>query len=252
MGLQYIFDLGNWTEKMTLRRMENAGIDVFQQQRDFEDKAHLITGHVDTFCREVKLVFPVEIKSMNEHIWRSIDEASDMMNHKKAHVRKYPGQLMLYLYMSEYEKGCFILVNKQNSHMKEIWIELDYEYVEHLLQKARSINEHIAAGTLPDRCKYDPDLCDRCDFSHICLPPVDNREGLLIEYEPEIIKKLDEREACAMAGKKYKKLDEEVKDYLKKRESDYIQMGDWFIQKKTASNGSVRIKIARLSEQETI
>lgn len=252
LRLQYIFEVGRWAEKMLLRMMEDAGIEVLQQQRDFHDKEHEISGHVDTFAICDGSTFPVEIKSMNEFIWGQIGTIDDMLTSKHAHVRKYPAQLMLYLYLSEYERGCFLFENKQTGEPNEIWVDLDYEYCEELIQKADRVNAHVKAGSIPDRIKYDPDVCDRCDFAHICLPPIENREGLLIEMEPDIEAALEIRETVQPKHEVYVKADKQIKDWAKAREPLYINVGRWFIQKKIAKNGSVRMKIEPLEAEKGV
>ena len=105
--LQYIFGFGSVIEDMALARLKKAGFKVTQQQRDFEDAAHEITGHIDGFIAVDGGRFPLEIKSMSAHIWPRINEVADMVNSPHPWVRGYPSQLNLYCYLSDKEKGVF-------------------------------------------------------------------------------------------------------------------------------------------------
>lgn len=248
--LLYIWDEGNEFERIALRRFAEAGFEITNQQRDYEDKRYGITGHVDSFLNVNGTSYPVEIKSMHQFIWESINSVEDMRNSPKVWTRGYPAQLQLYLYLSEKEEGCFYLMNKSTSEGKDIWMTLDYGYCEQLLQKAERINKHIEAGTEPDRIAYDPDTCDRCEFAHICLPPIERRPELLIEMEPAIAEKIEAWSKLKEASGEFGGLDKEIKAYAKERQELYINVGDWFISKKVSKNGAVRVSIEPLEKGE--
>lgn len=245
LTLQYIFDYGNDVEKIVLRRMEDARVETFHQQRDFKEESQNITGHTDCFAKVQKLKFPVEIKSMSPFVFSTIATAEDIRYHKKPYIRSYYTQFQLYLYMSEYDKGCWILFNKLTSVMQEVWTELDLEHVESILKKAERINKHVEAATLPDRIPFDSDICEGCWFEAICLPDVQHRQNLYIEQEPEIARLLDERDACKTSAYVFDKLDKKVKAYAKKRAEANILVGNWMIKKTVRKDGAVIVKIER-------
>ncbi len=233
-GLLYIFNYGNTIEDMAIKRLQAAGFKISNQQRDFEDKQTGITGHIDCFLANGDgKEYPCEIKSMSPYIWDTIDSVEDMYKSDKKWVRGYPGQLQLYLLLSEKEEGLFYLVNKLTSQGKDIWMKLNYGYAESLLKKAEEINRNVIANTVPNRIPYNPEMCRGCDFEHICLPPAENNEELLIEAEPVIEEALNRRAEVEVMSKEYSKLDKKIKDYIKTRASDKINIGDWFIEKKT-------------------
>lgn len=246
LDLQYIFDAGNVWERATVRRLEEAGVEIEQRQRDFEYQG--ITAHIDGMVRVDGKPYPIEIKSMSQYIWEQINTVEDMTKSDKSYLRKYPAQLQLYLLMSNAEKGCFVLVNKQTSRVKEIWMTLDYAYCEELLKKAERVDCHVDAGTLPDRIPYDPDMCDRCDFAHICLPPVENRDSLYLEQSAEIEQTLKNREVVAEASKAYAALDKTVKEWAKKISQPFILCGDFLIKKKPSKDGVIMVSIEKAGE----
>lgn len=244
LDLQYIFDAGNVWERATVRRLEEAGVEIEQRQRDFEYQG--ITAHIDGMVRVDGKAYPIEIKSMSQHIWEQINTVEDMTKSDKSYLRKYPAQLQLYLLMSNAEKGCFLLVNKQTSRVKEIWMTLDYSYCEELLKKAERVDRHVEDGTLPDRMPYDPAMCDKCDFAHICLPPVENREELYLSLAPEYETKLNERAACEESKARFDALDKDIKAWAKSIGKGYINCGKWLISKKPRKDGVVTVKIENM------
>lgn len=245
--LQYIFQMGNVIEDMAIDRLKKAGYEITQQQRDFEDAPHQITGHIDGFIKVDGVHCPLEIKSMSGNIWPRVSSVDDMLTSNHHWVRGYPSQLNLYLYLAGKEKGLFYLVNKQTGEGKDIWMSLDYNLAERDLKKAAAINRHLADTTLPDRIPFNPDNCIGCDFEHICLPPVESREQVLIEQEPEIEAALNRRAEIALLASEYDKLDKRIKDHAKAREKQIIIIGDWMITKKQ-SEKRLMIAIDRMGE----
>lgn len=246
---QYIFDYGNTIEDMTLRRLREAGVEISSQQRDFEHRETGITGHVDGLIDAEKGA-PLEIKGLNQFDFAKLFTEEDMMKSDKPWIRGYPAQLQLYMLLTGKPRGCFLIVNKATSDCKEIWLSIDFGYCEELLQKAERINKHVSGSTLPDRCKYDPEVCDPCDFAHICLPPVENREEYLIAQVPEIEAKIIIREGLRVHSKKFDELDEEIKTWCKSLTKDFIVVGEWILKKKTSKSGSVTVLTERLNAKE--
>ena len=251
IGLMYIFGMGNVIEDMALARLKKAGCEVTQQQRDFEDQPHQITGHIDGYVQVDGKHYPLEIKSMSGHIWPGINTVEDMKTSSHRWVRGYPSQLNLYLYLAGKEQGLFYLVNKQTGQGKDIWMTLDYDLAERDVKKAEAINRHLADKTVPDRIPYDPDMCVGCDFEAICLPPAENRAELLLEQEPDIEAACERRAEIAAGVKEYDCLDKKIKDYAKSRAEEKIMLsGKWLIEKKTSKANSVIVTIKRVGEGE--
>lgn len=247
MEVQYIFDYGNTIEDMTLRRLRDAGVKVSSQQRDFEHKETGITGHVDGMLDDAGGA-PLEIKGINQFDFEGINSTADMVQSSKPWIRGYPAQLQLYMLLAGKPRGCFLIVNKGTSIPKEIWMDLDLGYCEDLLKKAERINAHVAAGTVPDRCAYNPELCDRCDFAHICLPPVENREEFLMAQAPEMEAKIARRAELDAGATEYDKLDKEIKTWAKALTKDFIVCGNWIIKKSVSKSGAVTVKIEALTK----
>lgn len=225
VSLQFLFDEGSLHEQAVLRELNEAGVPIIEQQRDYEDKATLITGHVDGKIPVEGAAYPLEIKSMSPYIWQRIETVDDLMT-GPVHLRKYPAQLQLYMLLSNSEKGVLLLKNKATGQVKELWMDLDLDFAESLLKKAERINAHVAAGTVPAPIEYDEAICGRCAFQHVCLPDV-KRDAMDLLTDPDIEAKLTRRAELEPLKKEFESLDKEIKGKTKDVEKAII--GDFLI-----------------------
>jgi CRISPR/Cas system-associated exonuclease Cas4 (RecB family) len=234
--LQEIFDEGNIHEPAIEEKLRNAGFKIRQSQRPlFETVEKLgkrfryaISGRLDleiTHDALNNLWYPAEMKTMEPFAWESINTVDDMKNHKRPYLRMYPSQLMIYLYMMNVERGLMILKNKVNGKLKFIWVEIDLEIVERMLQKAEKINADVeqieknsadAEQILHQRIDYDEKICGKCPFAHICLPDSFST-GVEIDLDEETEIKLRRREELKSIVSEFDKLDEELKESFKAR-----------------------------------
>lgn len=228
-NLQGIFDDGVMHEKDTLRILQDAGLSIIEQQRSFEWKEYLITGHIDAKVQINGFAYPLEIKTASPFTFNTLNTIDDMKHHKYPYIRRYPAQLTLYLLMDNKEKGLFLFKNKANSQFKEILVNLDYELGESLLKKAEAINKHVKDNTLPDRVEYSDYLCGECPYQHICLPPVDRSELKIID-NTEMQHNLDRYFELKPIVSEYNELDKLIKDTYKEKEvlvGSYLINGKW-------------------------
>jgi len=215
IGLQLIFDEGNHQEDIVIRDLLEAGIKVTEQQKAFEWRDVQITGHLDLTVETDGYKGPIEIKSMNPHIFDSINSLEDFR--KYPWTARYFAQMQIYLLMNNSERGYFLLKNKSTGQLKQIEIRLDYEYAEGLLQKAETINRHIAEETLPDHIK-NPDACKSCAFfGHVSNPPLEF-EAQVISDDIELIEMIDLRAELEPGKKEFDALDKKIKSRFKSEE----------------------------------
>jgi CRISPR/Cas system-associated exonuclease Cas4 (RecB family) len=253
--LQMIFDGGRLIEDMALAQLREAGFEVTEQQRAFEWPALQLTGHLDCILRVNGQGYPVEVKGLAHHSWASVNSVEDMLNSSQVWMRRYPAQLTMYLLNSGRECGLFYLVSKQSYAPKVIWVDLDYDYAEEICRKLERVNEHVAAGTLPDPIQ-DPTVCEGCGFVHICLPEIKG-QALEITDDPRIEELLARREELQAARHEYEAVDRELKKAFEGREK--VVVGDWLITGKemhrrgyTVPDSSYwQTKIVRLSPGQT-
>ncbi len=223
---EFIFDGGKLIEKLALQEIADAGFTVTNQGRDFEDKNTEITGHIDAILVYDGKKYPCEIKGISPFHFDKINTAEDMLKAKDSWIKAYPAQLQLYLYLSNQEMGLFYIKNKLTFVPKQIWVTLDYDYCESLLQKAERINKHIKDNTLPERIN-DIEICMKCEFKHICLPDLKRAEGMQIIENEELEMLLNRLEELKEAYKEYQQIEEKIKTMVEGKEN--IICGNWLI-----------------------
>ncbi len=227
--LQMIFDMGRMVEDLVSQDLREAGFALIEQQRAFSWAKYQITGTIDCKIALDGQVYPVEIKSSAPHAFASINSAEDMRRHKYHYMRKYPAQLTLYLLMDNKDKGLFLFKNKATGELKEIWMDLDYEFGESLIKKAEAINKHVTEGTLPEPIEYNEDICGDCGYAHICMP---NRIGKEVEISDntELLELVMRYNTLKPGAKEFEEVDKRINELVKGREK--ILVGDWFIEGK--------------------
>lgn len=230
VDLQYIFDMGSAIERVVLTELDEAGILVIQQQRDFSDPRYQITGSIDGLIKIDNEIYPLEIKSCSPFIFDSLHTGEDLAKSKYPHIRAYRAQLTIYMFLSNLTKGVILFKNKVSGRLKEIWLELDYDYTEVLLKKVESVNRHCADGTLPLRIEYDERICGECGYRHICVPPV-NRAGMEFKNDIELENLLNRYFELKPIVDEYNEIDEQLKERLKGVVKticgDYLIDGSW-------------------------
>jgi len=225
--LQMIFDMGKMVEDSVMQDLREAGFTIVEQQRPFSWVKYQITGSIDCKIAIDGKAYPTEIKSAAPYSFDSINSIEDMRRHKWHYMRKYPAQLTLYLLMDGKERGLFIFKNKSTGGLKEIWLDLEYDFAESLIKKAEAINKHVADGTLPEPMEYQEDACGGCPFLHICLPERIGKEVEVVE-DSRLLELLDRYAELKPMAKEYEDVDNEVKKLVEGKEK--LLVGNWFVQ----------------------
>ena len=224
--LQMIFDMGRMVEDVVQQDLREAGFTIVEQQRPFSWPKYQITGSIDMKLAIDGETFPTEIKSAAPYSFESINSIEDMKRHKYHYMRKYPAQLTLYLLMDGKERGLFLFKNKSTGELKEIWMDLDYDFGESLIKKAELINQHVAEGTLPEPMDFNEKICPECPFVHICLPDRIGKEVEVLD-DDRLLELLTKYEALKPQAKEFEQVDDELKKLLNGR--DKLLVGNWFI-----------------------
>jgi hypothetical protein len=219
LSLQYIFEEGHIHEDAVSDLLKKAGFKVTKSQvsLDWPEQPSLkITGHIDGTVKVDGREYPIEVKSVSTHYFDTIQTFNDIKMHKYWFVRKWAGQLTLYLAMMNTDQGLMVLKNKNDGRVRIIDVVLDYDLAEALVKKAEVVNAHVAAKTLPDPIEWD-DCCERCGFHpHLCMPDI-IREGAEIMDDPELEAELERREELKPLVKEYGEIEDDLKKKLYKR-----------------------------------
>lgn len=228
--LQMIFDLGNDVEQRVIRDMQDAGINVIEQQRAFDWPDFQITGTVDCKIVTNGKAIPCEIKSASPFAFEAVTDVEKMLRSKYLYMRKYPAQLSLYCLMSNTDHGLFLFKNKSTGQMKEIPLDVDFDYTEGILKRLEIVNLHIAAGTKPDPIEYDEAICGECPFLHIC-PVLRTGKEVEVVDDAELADMLLRWDELKAVEKEFKELDDVLKKRLegvsKKIVGDFFVDGTW-------------------------
>jgi len=227
--LQMIFDMGRAVEDLVFQDLKEAGFTIVEQQRPFSWAKYQITGSIDFKLAIDGKVYPTEVKSAAPNPFASINSVADMLKHKYPYMRKYPAQLTLYLLMDNKDEGLFLFKNKSTGEYKEIWMDLDYEFAESLVQKAETINKHVAEGTLPEPMEYDEDICSDCGFAHICLPDRIGKE-VEVSQDGELLGLVTRYFELKPGAKEFDGVNKRINELVQGREK--ILVGDYFIEGK--------------------
>ena len=236
--LQMIFDMGRMVEELVQQDLREAGFTIVEQQRAFSWQKYCITGTIDCKLAIDGAVYPTEIKSAAPHPFESINSVQDMLKHKYHYMRKYPAQLTLYLLMDGKEEGLFLFKNKSTGEYKEIWMPLDYEFAESLVQKAEAINAHVAAETLPEPMPYNEDICQGCGFEHICLPDRIGKE-VEISDNTELLELVTRYTTLKPGAKEYDEVNDRINKLVEGK--DKLLVGDYFIEGKWIDRTSYQV-----------
>lgn len=218
-GLQNIFDLGNSVEAYTIQKLKDAGLEVITPvPRSWKVENPLITGREDIRIKDPDdgQLYPAEIKGLSPQEWERLNSIEDFYSSKRAYVRGYPAQLMVYCWKFEKEKGFFILANKLTGALKIIDVPFDWDRADALLKKGERIYKALETGAQPEACD-DLTVCENCNLRHLCTAAIDRTEAEIDDGELESA--IDRKNEFAPAYRAYNDACEEIKRIFGERET---------------------------------
>lgn len=238
--LQLRFDEGNNQEDIVRREFEleapSLGFEVVERgvslSKDFT-KAHRIVGKLDFKLKSKKTrkLYAAEVKSMQSFIFDKIEKMTDeeLIKHLKEDpfLVGYYNQLQNYLYGSELMREGLFIFKSLDGRTRLLVVPFDDKAVEEIIKNVEVMNKHLDEKTLPDRIDFDPDVCGKCPFAHICVPDVINRTKLEFKDDKVLEQMLDERGRLWDDHKRAKALDDMIKKKL--REHPLAVVGQWTI-----------------------
>jgi len=215
-----LFEGSGMTERVAREQLEGAGYRLTEEQRHFDWPDYQIGGNIDgrlSWGGERQRV-PLEIKGSQPFDWEKVNSAEDMVLSDKPWVRRYPFQILAYMWMMNSPVGLFYYVNKTTYRPKAIWLHLDdwLEPMEACLQKLERVNAAVAAGVDPEPMDYDDKTCKRCDFAHVCLPDRDWGPGVeFLENDAKFVGSLSRWSELREGAKEWQRLDKSIKARMK-------------------------------------
>jgi CRISPR/Cas system-associated exonuclease Cas4 (RecB family) len=227
------FERGSAIEEVARRELRDLGYSIKEERQPFEirDKHGrlLVRGIVDGFLVKGRQDWPLEVKSLHPNVYHRIQTQDDF--DRSIWSRKYPKQLLTYMYHYNREEG-FFLLDDCLGHWKLLPVRLNYEKMEAVLKQLEAVAIHLEEKTQPD-FHSDPSVCTRCDwFKRVCFPPWSAGEGLSVIEAGELEAKISRRAALDEAATEYDALDKDIKATFKaigiKADHDYL-IGDYII-----------------------
>ncbi len=234
VDLQYIFDEGHDQEaNLTIelqKSLRAEDIQFMEQQKRIEIEGTDISGKIDGTLVYNGQYFPVDLKSCDPNVWSSLREEHPEDFDKYNWTKKYPAQLLLYMYAENAEGGMFFLKNKSSGKVKQFSLRLhDYlDYIESLLKKDADIKNHMTNKTLPKKLN-NPDVCKGCPFEHICGPDLEFN-GIDFEHNPELENRLNRITELKPFVSEYNKIDGQIKPMIKGKSfncGNFLVEGKW-------------------------
>lgn len=227
-SLQGVFETGNILEPVIERIVSEVGhasetpwriVGSQTPTNDAMLKEYQIAGSIDGFLQILAdgkwtTVGVVDIKTMSPNIYTQINCYADLGRY--FWTRGYRGQLQLYAVAHNLER-CFILcVNKSNLYdMKLIEFEIDMEYLDELLAKAKAVNEAIDNVDIPSGVN-DPEICNRCQWLSFCSPGISTGGNLEIISNAELEAVLDRMDEIGDTAAEYADLEKTRDNMLTK------------------------------------
>jgi len=199
--------------------------------RDKLLEEHQISGRIDGFLqikRNGRWMTDgvIDIKTASGNVFNTLTSYESLMRYP--HTRSYRGQLMLYALAHNVERCHILFVNKNNLfEVRLISFDLDMEYAEQLLKKAKRVNAAIVGKIEPPKLN-DPEYCQRCPYAAICCPEYTTGGDFTVEDNDDLAGVLDRLEELSdLAG--------EIAELEKVRESLLVKgrntlCGRWLIQ----------------------
>lgn len=231
---QGIFDEGNHQERASLRDLDDAGIDVVEQQVSLVIEEANITGHIDGMVRspENGTLVPLEIKSTSDYAFGQLAHTPDLyerLMNGRWYWANYPTQLLLYCYMKEKPYGVWLFKNKLNGDYQDRIIRLHshLDHINRVLAKAQEINAHVDMGTVPEGIE-DWRVCRECGFVGHCHPDhvVDGQVTIMSELEHYLDLRQQLEDQIRTPRAQLKMVNDELKKLLQTKDGMVIA-GKW-------------------------
>lgn len=120
----------------------------------------LISGRADAIISDGKILYVLDIKSMNSMVFRKLSQP------KEENI----DQVQLYLHYFKVSKGILLYVNKDNQELKEFILDYDKKRALDLVSALSYLKEKINCNTVPKRISEYPESwqCQYCQFKDVC------------------------------------------------------------------------------------
>jgi len=233
VGLQSVFNEGHFQQKQIIRRLEQMGFEIVEQDRAFEFAGYSgrLDGKIKSYL-DYRFVppIPMEAKSCSPWAFDSLHTEEDIIKSKYHYMRGYQHQLNLYMIMDDTDRGVYVFKNKVTGWLKLIPAKLDWALADSLVKRSKEIDQMVAEKIDPPPIGYDDGICGRCGFLSHCYPPRDFGEGAELITDQTFLDQLDRHQELKPIKAEYDSLDDVISKRVKGRA--LILAGDYIIEGK--------------------
>lgn len=236
--LESIFEQGRRHQPMMYDRLEAMGFELVRESdrpRQYRVGRAVISGRIDgkllAFRGErYRPPYIVEAKALSGFVWDRLQTIDDLRTAPSHWTRSYYAQGQLYCFLEDTPFGVFVLESKATGMLKLIPYELDYAFVEGLLQRVERLQPLVEQGVDPDPIPYDGSVCGSCGFQRICYPPRDYGEALVVLEDAALVEDLEVRDRLRAARDDYEEVDRAVKARFKREGIKHALAGPFTIE----------------------
>lgn len=215
--VQKYFDRGNDLEPVIQQKLYEMGLRVIEQQRDLFDPELRVGAHIDGMALlaedESGRRVTVEIKASVNSSLMSCTTVEALKQNKWG--RRYYTQCQIYMKQSNTFVTLLVMWDAAAWEPVILVIPFDPTDYEEIADRARRINGHIDRNEPPD-FTTDSRECRICPhFGRSCNPPISFGKGAQVLTDEELLADIEEREKLTDYGKRYNKLDGDIKKRLR-------------------------------------
>lgn len=264
LGTTCKFMAGEEVERLVLRQLNDAGIDIIKAQQDLSWKKFNLSGHPDGVAVTSQGESVIEIKGLDTHVWASVKNVEDLND--RWWTKKYLYQMSAYMLMMEVPRGVFIIYNKNVTGypIKIFGVVLDdyLEMAEFALQQCEQIEEYVQVNAdaeyndlvLPDKLGVMEagKICSMCNHSHHCGPTMAYGPETEIVTNDELAVTIDHYQQARQVKQQANRDWEEIKskfqlpDGLDEKQWHVVDVSGktaYIVQQKRGASGRVTTKI---------
>ncbi|RLJ06871.1 MAG: hypothetical protein DRP12_03340 [Candidatus Aenigmatarchaeota archaeon] len=226
--LLMIFKEGREHERLVLKDLMEAGVEVLQTQRDYVDKDLQLVGRIDGMIRTERSFCPIEIKSISPASFHRIDSYQDMLESNRHWERMWAWQVQAYILLTLMTEVVVILKNKVTGELKDFAVGKDPTLLDGIKARCNVINRAVQEGRVLEVGDEIPeDVCKECPFNHICGRDYVRQGDMMVIDDPELQDLLEERAQLYDAYKRYQEIDRIITDRFKGQTAAIV--GNWLI-----------------------
>lgn len=234
--LAFVFRRGIWMEKEAKAELADAGYEIVEQDRPFEDKKLKVRGRIDgkvVLYRDHHATRPaLEIKAYAPRIFREINSARDLLASDIPWLRRVPAQVVIYMMLDPTagSEGILYLKDRLSGKPKQVVVALDERYAMWLWRRLRVLNAYVSKRKLPPRIEYDESVCGRCPFRAACLGELPAGAPPMVldpDAQEELTLLLAEWERLKPMSKKFEEVDERVGEIV--RGHEIVALAEWIV-----------------------